>query len=334
MIPLFALTKIQLEHWFKFRLTNYQWQTLLTFFFILFNFLLSVIYPYDELLCFSFLRYPTQWWQFKRGQCKLRKWGSNHKWNSWPSFNTKQEKKYLEEGEIDSRSSNNQVHRVHWTTTKYFGAVDTLTVFHLTLPEVPCFTCCKWEQFLFCTESGDSAPVHPAEEIEVFLGTCMWMSVVLLKNTRWYWSEATSIADSLTLDYFEQLKYNLHFVDNHSLSKRWSCKRSTRQDSTAYWCSEWSLVTDPTGRTHVYWQTDYTLQECKRTWTALSSERSLRNGGTKGLYSQVQVDSHTTWRCIQAKRMQHQDFWENLTVGQVVISLLDCARWSHEESTT
>ncbi|KAG0419752.1 hypothetical protein HPB47_003906, partial [Ixodes persulcatus] len=43
------------------------------------------------------------------------------------------------------------------------------------------------------------------------------------KNTSWYWSEATrvrQVADNLTLTRFEQLKHNLHFVDNGSLGTR------------------------------------------------------------------------------------------------------------------
>lgn len=80
------------------------------------------------------------------------------------------------------------------------------------------------ESNLYSVQKDASKPLcTSAEEIEVFLGTCMWMSIIQLKNTRWYWSEATrvsQVADHLTVTRFEQLKHNLHFVDNSSLGPR------------------------------------------------------------------------------------------------------------------
>ncbi|KAL3220246.1 hypothetical protein MRX96_030065 [Rhipicephalus microplus] len=74
---------------------------------------------------------------------------------------------------------------------------------------------------LFALQKDVSQPLcTTAEEIEVFIGTCMWMSIIQMRNTRWYWSAVTrvsQVADNFPVGRFEKLKHNIHFVDNSTL---------------------------------------------------------------------------------------------------------------------
>lgn len=77
---------------------------------------------------------------------------------------------------------------------------------------------------LFALQKDVSQPLcTTAEEIEVFIGTCMWMSIIQMRNTRWYWSAATrvsQVADNFPVGRFEKLKHNIHFVDNSTLGPK------------------------------------------------------------------------------------------------------------------
>lgn len=77
---------------------------------------------------------------------------------------------------------------------------------------------------LFALQKDVSQPLcTTAEEIEVFIGTCMWMSIIQMRNTRWYWSAVTrvsQVADNFPVGRFEKLKHNIHFVDNSTLGPK------------------------------------------------------------------------------------------------------------------
>lgn len=77
---------------------------------------------------------------------------------------------------------------------------------------------------LFALQKDVSQPLcTTAEEIETFIGTCMWMSIIQMRNTRWYWSAATrasQVADNFPVARFEKLKHNIHFIDNSTLGPK------------------------------------------------------------------------------------------------------------------
>nr|XP_050043543.2 piggyBac transposable element-derived protein 3-like [Dermacentor andersoni] len=77
---------------------------------------------------------------------------------------------------------------------------------------------------LYALQNDVSQPLcTTAEEIEMFIGTCMWMSITQMRNSRWYWSAETRIsqvADNFPVGRFEKLKHNIHFIDNSTLGPK------------------------------------------------------------------------------------------------------------------
>ena len=61
------------------------------------------------------------------------------------------------------------------------------------------------------------------KELETFIGTCMYMSLVKLHRSRYYWKQETeqsAISESMTRKRWEEIKSNLHFSDNEKAPKK------------------------------------------------------------------------------------------------------------------
>jgi len=71
---------------------------------------------------------------------------------------------------------------------------------------------------LYATQVRPNRPLQLTEnELQQFLGTVLWMSLIKLPSTRRYWSaryKVDVVSESLSVNRWEEIKRFLHFVDN------------------------------------------------------------------------------------------------------------------------